>query len=93
VPALQQGVLAMIAKIYLIDAPLSPPQERRLQLVEAMANVLRQQRAYADRKDAIRALFWSGEFNSVDITHLVDDARQVAFQSTVDVVAKELGEP
>ena len=81
----------MSAKIHLLEAPLMPPrQDCRLSLVEAMANVLLEQNAYGNRQDAIRALFWEGSFKSLDVVRWVDDARQVAFQTTVDVVATEM---
>lgn len=74
-------------RCYLIDGPLMTTPERRAARVEAMAFLLRQTNAYADRGDAVRFLMARG-FSTLDILLLVDDARQVAVQ---DVVAREMG--
>lgn len=74
----------------IIDTPLV--DTHRASLVTRMATTLVRCGAYADHDaafDALRA--WS--FRTVDITMCIDDARQAAFQQTVDVVAREMVKP
>lgn len=78
------------AEIFLIDGPLV--SDRRRDLVQRMAKDLNRFDSWQNEQDAIRSLFGYG-YSIIDIALLLDDARQVAFQMTVDVVAREVGKP
>lgn len=77
---------------WLVDGALMPNSQRQRELVQRMAADLLRYEAYGNTADAVRSLFGRG-YTAFDIGRLVDDARQVAFQQTVDVVAKEVGKP
>ena len=70
----------------LIDGPLVVVN--RKERVEQMAAALIEAATFGDERDAIRSLI--GRFTPVDVMMLVDDARQVAVQSTV---AREMSAP
>lgn len=84
---------------WLADGALMSNHQRKRELVQRMAADLIRYDAAGNEQDAIRSLFGRG-YTMSDIAMLVpearrmvDDARQVAFQQTVDVVAKEVGKP
>lgn len=85
--------------IFLLDGALLENRERKRELVLRMAADLVRYDAAGSEADAIRSLFGRGYTMSdiamlvPDARRMVDDARQVAFQQTVDVVAKEVGKP
>lgn len=59
-------------------------------VVRSMAADLIRFDATKNEADAMRALMWTGRYHAFDVVALVPDAMQVAYQQTVDVVAKEL---
>jgi hypothetical protein len=73
----------------LVDANLV--EVNRTARVTAMAAVLIEAAAYANERDAIMALMWSGKFSSIEIAMLIPDAMQLAQQEAV--VAREMGAP
>lgn len=79
-------------EVRLLDAPLIDNQTRRADLVRRMAADLIKYDAVGNEQDAIRSLFGRG-YGMGDIVMLVDDARQAAFQQTVEIVAREVREP
>jgi hypothetical protein len=76
-------------KCFLVDGPLMNMPEHKERRVLDMAEQLIEHDAYADSGDArrlLRALGWS----MIDVELLLDDARQVAFSATLDIVATEM---
>lgn len=74
--------------VRLIDSPLIDAASRRDDLVRRMAADLVAADAFRNKRDAINCLFGCRVYHSVDIAHLLDDARQTAMQT---VVAAEMG--
>lgn len=74
---------------YLMDGPLSALPITRERVIGQMATLLFNQRAFADRGDAIRVLR-ADDYSTIDIMILVDDAIYLARQH---VVAMEMSEP
>jgi len=76
--------------IRLIDSPLADTRSRRTELIERMANDLIRFEASYNEADAVRSLWATGKYETVDIMALVGDARMVAFQ---EIVAREMARP
>jgi hypothetical protein len=77
-------------RLRLIDGPAVDNKSWRTAMVERMANDLIEDGATNDKRDAVRCLFRRGCYKSLDIAHLVDDARQAAQQT---IVAREMSAP
>ena len=75
----------------IIDTPLVDNKTWRTATLEAMVAILIRDGTCSDEADAIRSL--RAHFDLVDIIMCIDDARQAAFQPTVDVVAGEMVKP
>lgn len=65
---------------------------RRATLVPQMAADLISSGALYCQEDAIRLLASKG-YRIADIIMMIDDARQAAFQQTIDIVAREIAAP
>lgn len=77
----------------LIDGPIVALRAYRVEMVARMArSLLNLHAADFSEPDAMRALKGCG-YSMSDIVICIDDARQVAFQHTVEIVAKEVGKP
>ena len=71
-----------------LDDPIVPFALRRATLVPKMVAALASHDARCSQ-DAMKALLSEG-FRVTDVIMLIDDVRQVMFQQTVDVVAREM---
>ena len=72
--------------------PINPFAVRRATLVPQMAADLNAAGALYCHEDAIRLLASKG-YRIPDIIMMIDDARQAAFQQTLDIVAREMSRP
>lgn len=68
---------------------ITRPPTYREQLIESMANSLREAGTAACEQDAIRSLFGNG-YSMFDIANLLPDARALVFQ---DLVGEEMSKP
>ena len=75
----------------LIDSPLVENKTYRTATLERMIAILIRDGTCGDKDDSISSL--RPHFPMAEITMLIDDARQAAFQHTVGVVAREMVKP
>ena len=78
---------------FLRDGAVAHPSVTRRDVVERMARDLVKFDAFNNEADAIRSLMWSRRYSPYDVVVLVDDARQAAYQQTIDIMATEMGAP
>lgn len=82
-----------VARIFLLDGPLIAPRRQDSSvMISSMAADLIEADVFHDHQASFRTLVLRG-YNSFYVSALIDDARQAAFQTTVDVVAKEMSRP